>query len=105
MTDVEPLGDRIVVRRIESPRQVGRIILPDSTREQSDRGEVLAVGPGKDEPIAGIEPGDVVLFAPFAGSLVSVDGEEFLILREADVLGRLRGQAALAVAAADAATA
>ncbi|PIE00789.1 MAG: co-chaperone GroES [Thiothrix nivea] len=89
---IRPLHDRIVVRRMEEERTTASgIIIPDNATEKPDRGEVLAVGPGKvgddNERVAlQVKVGDKVLFGKYAGTAVKVDGEEVLIMREEDVL-------------------
>lgn len=124
---VEPLGDRVLVKVIERVRVTpGGVLLPENMRQESDRGVVLAVGPGTDvmEPMfmaggggfghefgggpyggssAGaplwkpgkrpvpVEVGEVIVFSPYAGSSVSVGSEDYLLVREHDILGRLRG--------------
>jgi len=110
MSKVRPLGDRVLVRVVGRERvTTGGIVLPDSVREESDRGLVLAVGPGTpfesryDErgmetregvqrlrPVP-VEVDEVVLFSPFAGSKVAVGSGNFLLLREHDILGILEG--------------
>jgi chaperonin GroES len=89
---VKPLGDRIVVRRVEEEEvQRGGIIIPDTAKEKPQQGEVLAVGPGrvtddgKRLPIE-VKVGDRILMGKYAGTEVKLDGEECLILREDDVL-------------------
>jgi chaperonin GroES len=91
-TKVRPLGDRIVVRRVEEEEvQRGGIIIPDTAKEKPQQGEVLAVGPGrvteegKRLPIE-VKVGDRILMGKYAGTEVKLDGEECLILREDDVL-------------------
>jgi chaperonin GroES len=90
--NIRPLHDRIIVRRMEEERTTASgIIIPDSATEKPDRGEVLAVGPGKvgddNERVAlQVTVGDKVLFGKYAGTAVKVDGEEILIMREEDVL-------------------
>ncbi|CAA6819409.1 MAG: Heat shock protein 60 family co-chaperone GroES [uncultured Thiotrichaceae bacterium] len=90
--NIRPLHDRIIVRRMEEERTTASgIIIPDSATEKPDRGEVLAVGPGKvgddNERVAlQVTVGDKVLFGKYAGTAVKVDGEEVLIMREEDVL-------------------
>jgi chaperonin GroES len=91
-TKVRPLGDRILVRRIEEEEvKRGGIIIPDTAKEKPQQGEVLAVGPGRmtDEgkrlPIE-VKVGDKILMGKYAGTEVKLDGEECLILREDDVL-------------------
>lgn len=100
MTPVVPLGDRILVKRLEAQKvRASGLVLPDSFKEQSDRAEVIAIGAGRQTetgetlPIEGIEIGDTVLFSPYSGSQVVVDDEEWLLLRAGDVLGVLTGLA------------
>jgi len=88
---VKPLADRIVLRPIEEDKTAGGIILPDTAKEKSMRGEVVAVGPGRlAENGERIKPevkvGDVVIYSKYAGTEIEMDGQEYLILREGDVL-------------------
>lgn len=89
---LKPLHDRVVVRRVDSESVTkGGIVIPDAAAEKADQGTVLAVGPGKrnaeGELIAlGVATNDRVLFGKFSGQTVKVDGEEFLILKEDDIL-------------------
>lgn len=99
MAKVRPLGDRVVVEVIKrEEKTAGGVYLPDSAREQSDRGRVLSVGPGSYidgvidngsgnalRPVA-IQEGDVVLFSPYAGTRIATEEGDFLLLREGDVL-------------------
>jgi chaperonin GroES len=94
-TKVKPLGDRILVRRVEEEEvQRGGIIIPDTAKEKPQQGEVLAVGPGRlnDEgkriPLE-VKMGDRILMGKYAGTEVKLEGEECLILREDDVLAVL----------------
>lgn len=94
--NIKPMGDRVVVKPIEKEEvtQSG-LVLPDTARERPQEGEVIAVGPGKwddegDERIPmDVQMGDRVLFAKYAGTEVKLDGEEYLILRESDILAKL----------------
>ena len=89
---VQPLNDRILVKRIEAEEKTpGGIVVPDSAKEKPKEGKVIAVGTGKvddkGEKIPfNVKAGDRVLFESYAGSEVKIDGEEHLILREDDVL-------------------
>jgi chaperonin GroES len=90
---IKPLGDRILVRRVEEEGEVkrGGIIIPDTAKEKPQEGEVLAVGPGRltDEGKRippEVKTGDKILMGKYAGTEVKLDGEECLILREDDVL-------------------
>jgi chaperonin GroES len=99
---IKPLHDRVVVRRIEEEQRTpGGVIIPDTAKEKPMQGEVLAVGPGaRDESGKRIQPdvkaGDTVLFGKYGGTEVKIDGREYLILREDEVLGVTEGVAELA---------
>src|SRR2546426_7134474 len=99
-TKFTPLHDRIVVRRVEEAETTrGGIIIPDSAKDKPQEGEVLSVGRGKsnDEgkvfPLA-VKEGDRVLFGKYAGTEIKIDGEDFVIIREEEVLGVITGAAA-----------
>jgi len=90
---IRPLNDRIIVRRMEEQEQMrGGLYIPDTAKEKPQEGEVLAVGAGKlletgqRIPID-LKAGDRILFGKYAGTEIKLDGEEYLILREDDVLG------------------
>lgn len=93
---LEPLGDRIVVERLEAEeKSPGGIVLPDTAKEKPKQGKVVAVGPGKltDEGKRremSVKVGDKVLFASYAGTEVTVDGREYLIMSEDDVLAIIK---------------
>jgi chaperonin GroES len=98
-TKLTPLHDRIVVRRVEEAETTrGGIIIPDSAKDKPQEGEVIAVGRGKtnDEgktfPLQ-VKEGDRILFGKYAGTEIKIDGEDFLIMREEEVLGVLTGTA------------
>ncbi len=91
-----PLHDRILLRRVEEGESIrGGIIIPDTAKEKPQEGEVIAVGKGKsnDEgktfPLD-VKAGDRVLFGKYSGTEIKIDGEEFLIMREEEVLGILK---------------
>jgi chaperonin GroES len=95
--NVRPLHDRLIVSRIEEGEQhVGGIIIPDSAKEKPQRGKVLAAGNGKrnDEgervPLD-VKAGDLILFGKFSGQEIKLDGEDFLIMRQDEVLAVLDG--------------
>jgi len=94
---IRPLYDRLVVKRIEEQEQVqGGIIIPDSAKEKPQEGEVVAAGKGKrleDGTLIPLEVqvGDRILFGKYSGSDIKIDGEEYLILREDEVLGVIEG--------------
>ena len=95
-----PLHDRVVVRRIESEEKTaGGIIIPDTAKEKPQEGEVIAVGPGARDEAGKLIPldvkaGDRILFGKWSGTEVKIDGEEFLIMKESDVMGIVEGKAA-----------
>ncbi|ADW18826.1 Chaperonin Cpn10 [Desulfobulbus propionicus DSM 2032] len=90
---IRPLNDRILVKRLEGEEKTaGGIIIPDSAKEKPAEGEIVAVGPGKlndaGERVAmDVAVGDRVLFSKYGGTEVKLDGEDFLIMREDDILG------------------
>ena len=93
-----PLHDRVVLRRLEGEEKTrGGIIIPDTAKEKPQEGEVIAVGPGgRDEagkllPID-LKPGDRVLFGKWSGTEVKIDGVEYLIMKESDIMGVLEGR-------------
>ena len=92
-TNIRPLHDRVIVRRIEETEQVrGGIIIPDTAKEKPQEGEVIAVGEGKRKDdgtrqTLDVQKGDRVLFGKYSGSEIKIDGEEFLIMREDEILG------------------
>lgn len=92
---LRPLDDRVVVRRLEAEEKTaGGIILPDNAKEKPQRGEVIAAGPGKlldsgVRAVPDVAAGDTVLFGKYSGSEVKVNGDEFLIMRESDILAKL----------------
>ena len=88
-----PLHDRVVVRRIEAEeKSAGGIIIPDTAKEKPSQGEVIAVGPGGRDDSGKLVPidlrvGDRVLFGKWSGTEVKIDGEDLLIMKEADIMG------------------
>ena len=92
-TNITPLHDRVIVRRIEEGEQVrGGIIIPDTAKEKPQEGEVVAAGAGKykedgTRQTLDVKPGDRVLFGKYSGSEIKIDGEELLIMREDEILG------------------
>src|SRR5215203_1060225 len=94
-TNIKPLHDRVIVKRIEEGEQVrGGIIIPDTAKEKPQEGEVVAVGEGKykedgTRQALDVKQGDRVLFGKYSGSEIKIDGEELLIMREDEILGIL----------------
>jgi chaperonin GroES len=97
--NIRPLYDRIVVKRIEEQEtKIGGLFIPDSAKEKPQEGEVFAVGKGKrleDGKIIplDVKPGDRILFGKYSGNDIKIDGQEYMIMREDEVLGVLEGAA------------
>jgi chaperonin GroES len=91
--NIRPLHDRVVIKRLDATEsKQGSIIIPDSAKEKPQQGEVVAVGSGKlDEKGArvpmDVKPGDRILFGKYSGSEIKVDGQEYVIFREDEILG------------------
>ena len=92
MAKINPLGDRVLIKRLEAEEKTaGGIVLPDAAKEKPKKGKVVAVGEGKQldsgEKVAcQVKKGDVVLFGSFAGTEVTVEGEEYLLMSEDEIL-------------------
>ncbi len=90
-----PLHDRVLVRRVEGEEKTkGGLIIPDSAKEKPSEGEVVAVGSGArdddgDRIKMDVEAGDRILFGKWSGTEITIDGEELLIMKESDILGKL----------------
>jgi len=90
---VQPLGDRVLVKRLEEEEtQRGGIIIPDTAKEKPQEGEVVAVGPGaktEDGKIVSmdVKVGDIVLFGKWSGTEIKIDGTEYSIMKESDIMG------------------
>ena len=95
-----PLHDRVVVRRLEGEeKSKGGIIIPDTAKEKPQEGEVSAVGPGARDEAGKLIPldvkaGDQILFGKWSGTEVKIDGTEYLIMKESDVMGIVEGKSA-----------
>lgn len=93
--NIRPLHDRVIIKRMEEERtSPGGIVIPDSATEKPSKGEVMAVGNGKvldngETRALELKVGDKVLFGQYAGTSVKVDGEEYLVMREEDVIAVL----------------
>ena len=100
-----PLHDRVVVRRIESEEKtLGGIIIPDTAKEKPQEGEIVSVGPGARNEMGervplDLKAGDRVLFGKWSGTEVKIEGQELLIMKEADILGVLENTRAVKKAA------
>jgi chaperonin GroES len=101
----KPLHDRVLVRRIESDEKTkGGLIIPDSAKEKPSEGEVIAVGEGARKDSGeliemSVKPGDRILFGKWSGTEITLDGEEFLIMKESDILGIIENDATASKAA------
>mgnify|MGYP000269901072 CR=1 FL=1 len=86
-TQFKPLHDRVLVKRVDSEEKTkSGIIIPDTAKEKPQRGTVIAAGPGKkDEPVT-VKTGDTVLYGKYAGTEISIEGQDYLIMRESDIL-------------------
>lgn len=84
---ITPLHDRVIVKPAAAEtKTAGGIIIPDTAKEKPQRGVVVAAGPGKkDEPVT-VKTGDTVLYSKYAGTEISIDGEDLIIMRESDIL-------------------
>ena len=102
---IRPLQDRVIVRRIESEQKTsGGIIIPDSAQEKPQEGEIIAVGSGaRDESgkviKLDVKKGDRVLFGKWSGTEVKIDGVDYLIMKESDIMGIVESSASLKKAA------
>ncbi|HBN08689.1 MAG TPA: co-chaperone GroES [Cyanobacteria bacterium UBA8530] len=91
-TKIRPLGDRVVVKVVKQEMTSGGIVLPDTAQEKPQLGEVIAVGTGRlmdngNRAKMEVEAGNKVLFAKYAGTEIKLDGEEYLVISEKDILG------------------
>ncbi len=89
---LKPLGDRVIVEIVEEPQTTASgIVLPDTAKEKSQRGKVIAVGPGKmldngERAALEVSEGDTVMFAKYGGTEVTLDGQDLMILQERDII-------------------
>jgi chaperonin GroES len=84
---MKPIGDRVIVKPAPADEKTkGGIIIPDTVKEKPQRGEVVAVGPGKDGNLMTVQVGDIVLYGKYSGQEISFDGNDYLIMREDDIL-------------------
>ena len=90
---IRPLHDRVIVQRLEEEEKTkGGIIIPDTAKEKPQEGKVIAVGPGKilengTKTTMDVKVGDKILFGKYSGTEIKIEGEEFLMMREEDILG------------------
>ena len=102
-TNIKPLHDRVIIRRIEDStnQTAGGLFIPDTAKEKPQEGEVIAVGEGKykedgTRQTLDVKAGDRVLFGKYSGSEIKLDGEEFIIMREDEILGIIQRAGAAA---------
>ncbi|HLT93297.1 MAG TPA: co-chaperone GroES [Membranihabitans sp.] len=89
---MKPINDRVVVKPAPADEKTkGGIIIPDTAKEKPQRGEVIAVGPGKDGNAMTVSKGDIVLYGKYAGQEITWEGTDYLIMREDDILVILEG--------------
>jgi chaperonin GroES len=85
--NIKPLADRVLIKAAPAEEKTaGGIIIPDAAKEKPQRGTVVAVGPGKKDEPTTVKEGDTVLYGKYAGTEITVEGQEFLIMRESDIL-------------------
>lgn len=84
---LKPINDRVVIKPAQADEKTsGGIIIPDTAKEKPQRGEVIAVGPGKDGNLMTVSTGDTVLYGKYSGQELSYEGDDLLIMREDDIL-------------------
>ena len=92
MAMIKPLGDRVLIKRLEAAEKTaGGIVLPDAAKEKPKKGKVIAVGEGKqldsgEKVTSQVKKGDIVLFGSFAGTEITVEGEEYMLMSEDEIL-------------------
>lgn len=84
---MKPIADRVIIKPAPADEKTkGGIIIPDTAKEKPQRGEVIAVGPGKDGNLMTVQVGDIVLYGKYSGQEISYEGQDYLIMREDDIL-------------------
>ncbi|MCS6928867.1 MAG: co-chaperone GroES [Saprospiraceae bacterium] len=84
---MRPIADRVIIKPAPAEDKTkGGIIIPDTAKEKPQRGEVIAVGPGKDGNLMTVQVGDIVLYGKYAGQEIHYEGEDYLVMREEDIL-------------------
>ena len=84
---MKPINDRVVVKPAQAEEKTrGGIIIPDTAKEKPQKGEVVAVGPGKDGNLMTVKEGDIVLYGKYSGQEINYNGEDYMIMREDDIL-------------------
>ncbi len=84
---MKPIADRVIIKPAPAEEKTkGGIIIPDTAKEKPQRGEVVAVGPGKDGNLMTVTPGDIVLYGKYSGQEITFEGQDYLIMREDEIL-------------------
>ncbi|MCC6414135.1 MAG: co-chaperone GroES [Saprospiraceae bacterium] len=84
---MKPIADRVIIKPSAADEKTkGGLIIPDTAKEKPQRGEVIAVGPGKDGNLMTVQVGDLVLYGKYSGQEISYEGQDYLIMREEDIL-------------------
>jgi len=84
---MKPIADRVIIKPAPADEKTkGGLIIPDTAKEKPQRGEVVAVGPGKDGNLMTVAPGDIVLYGKYSGQEVTLEGQDYLIMREEEIL-------------------
>jgi chaperonin GroES len=84
---MKPIADRVIVKPATADEKTkGGLIIPDTAKEKPQRGEVIAIGPGKDGNLMTVQVGDVVLYGKYSGQEINYEGQDYLIMREDDIL-------------------
>ena len=86
MANIKPLGDRVLVQPLQEEQKKGGIFIPDTAKEKPQKGEVIAVADGKDAENIEVKVGDKILYGKYSGTEITVDGKEYLIMSNADIL-------------------
>ncbi len=85
--NIKPLADRVVVKAAKAEEKTASgIIIPDSAKEKPQKGEIIAAGPGTKDEVMEVKVGDTVLYGKYAGTELNIDGEDYLIMRQSDIL-------------------
>jgi chaperonin GroES len=84
---MKPIADRVIIKPAPADEKTkGGLIIPDTAKEKPQRGEVIAVGPGKDGNLMTVQVGDMVLYGKYSGQEINYEGQDYLIMREEDIL-------------------
>ncbi len=84
---MKPIADRVIIKPAPADEKTkGGLIIPDTAKEKPQRGEVIAVGPGKDGNLMTVQVGDLVLYGKYSGQEINYEGQDYLIMREEDIL-------------------